>query len=130
MITEVEVRAHAKALWNAARQLPGLMVMIPRLGYNEAPKPHPLRVAVEQAVARPNTEHLSLYQDRLRPYDASDPSESGAWCGRLLMIPAKLYPTFESYVYVLELCAEGDIIAALHAVRESVEEVVNASKTA
>ena len=156
-VTQEQVHAKARVLWDAAMTLPEVecpkcggqgqylemvqtmpdgegetvvtgCVCIP----TEGKVPHPLRVAVEQVVT-------VLFPDKgilrdafpvrvLRPYDASDPAEPLAWCGRLwLLKPHFNWEDFNSpcFEWIEDAIRDGDILAALDAAREAVEEVAH-----
>ena len=140
-ITEVEVHAHAQALWDAAKKLPDVPSDAPGHGPVVIAVPHPLRMVVEQAITHqlpPEVMIGSTGSDWLvsaaasrilvlRPYDASDLYEPWAWIGRLLAVSAWFWnqKPMHDERGLIDLIWEGDILAALDAAREAVEEVAN-----
>ena len=142
MTTQAEVHKKAQALLDAARKLPdvesqpgGIFGRGAREYLGVFLSPHPLRVAVEAAllhvvyVYEPPIPPEQWEPQRVpRPYDDTDPAEPWAWLGRLQPIVNWLYkynPKPDQHG-LEDYQVDGDILDALDAVREAVEEVLNA----
>ena len=110
MITKIEVHAKAQALWDATKKLP---------------EHHVLRVRVEQAILSTHDNTPVAVNYILRYYDASDPTESWAWLGRLLPICDWFYdqrPMLNSH-NLFNHILDNNILLALDATKETVEEL-------
>ena len=156
MPTQVEVHKSVQVLLDAARKLPDVECLkCSRYGTMRDPQkplgaiwsevlctschgkrglPHPLRVAIEQAVLQPKLRtHWGVFPegDRLRDFSESDPTEAFAWCGRLQPIINWLSdydPKLDQHG-LEDWQVEGNILAALDAARRAVEEVARKEVT-